>query len=137
MTTGADDEAIHGCYLAKALADYRGGDFETAVASAKRSREHARPATLTSTPRRCSSKPWRSISWGALPKLASRSAMRSNSCSNESPTPDGGALGRDWSSLAPFSHPPPRGGGADRSARGREVRPEEGTDDESSNPGDK
>ena len=41
VTTGADDNSIHWFYLAKALADYRGGDFETAVASAMRSREHA------------------------------------------------------------------------------------------------
>ncbi len=41
VTTAADHRNIHWFHLAKALADYRSGDFEAAVASAKRSREHA------------------------------------------------------------------------------------------------
>ena len=59
-----------------------------------------------STRRRCWSKPWRSISWGALPKLASRSAMRSNSCSNRCPPQTAepgaatGALGYVFTSFA-------------------------------------
>ena len=85
----------------KSLADYRGGDFETAVASAKTSREHAGQQLYVDA----TALLVQAMAEHQLGRLAEARQSLSDALElmqQRIPTPDGGALGRDWSSWLRF-----------------------------------
>ncbi len=135
VTTGADHRNIHWFHLAKALADYRGGDLETAVASAKKCREHAGQKLYSDATALLA----QALAEQRLERLAEARQSLSAALKlmqQRMPTPDGGALGRHWSSWLRFQILRREAEALIEQQQDGESEADGSRDDESPNPGD-
>ena len=136
VTAGADDAAIHWIYLAKALADYRGGDFETAVASATRSRAHVgRQLCLDATALLVQAMAEHQLERLAEARLSLSAAHEL--MQQQAPTVDGGAWGRYWCAWLRYHILRREAEALIDQIEDGEPEPHASQDDESLNPGEK
>ena len=137
MTTGADHRGIHWFYLAKALADYRGGDFESAVASAQRSRQHAAQVAIYP---RATALVVQAMAEHQLGRLAeARQSLRAahDLMERQMPTPESGTLELHWHDWLRFQILRREAEALIDQKEDGEPEPHVSRDEESSNPGDK